>query len=245
MQDIASAQNKNYKLWASLLDSKGVQTHQCAILAGKKVVLEHVQNHLDKVIAVLMPAKPVSGFPSKIDKFRLTSKLFDQLDVFGTGFPLLVVQVPEIKPWSKEVVLDGCSVLLTQQDPKNVGAILRSAAAFGVSHVLLGPGCAHPFHPQSTRAASGTVFQHHYLKVKDLTELKDLPTVALDMSGENIVDFVFPKSFVLVPGVEGPGLPKGFEPSRRITIKMSHGVESLNVMQATTIALYEWSKGAT
>lgn len=44
------------------------------------------------------------------------------------------------------------------QDPGNLGAIFRSAAAFGFQEVLLGPGCADPFHPKALRGSMGAAF---------------------------------------------------------------------------------------
>ena len=44
------------------------------------------------------------------------------------------------------------------QDPGNLGALLRSAAAFGFQEALLGPGCADPFSPKALRGSMGAAF---------------------------------------------------------------------------------------
>ena len=57
-------------------------------------------------------------------------------------------------PWP-----DGCTLFIPFQDPENVGAVIRSAAAFGVARVVLLKEAAHPFHPRSSRAAGSALFQ--------------------------------------------------------------------------------------
>ena len=52
-----------------------------------------------------------------------------------------------------------CVYLHGVRDPGNVGAVLRSAAAFGVASVVLGPHCADPYGPRAVRASMGAVFE--------------------------------------------------------------------------------------
>jgi len=70
---------------------------------------------------------------------------------------LAVVAEPELRRWAGDsgfaVYLDGV------QDPGNVGAIVRSAAAMGAESVFLGDRCADPYHPAAVRASAGTVFR--------------------------------------------------------------------------------------
>ena len=65
--------------------------------------------------------------------------------------------------------------------------------------------------------------------------------VALDSSGKDIRGFDFPPAFLLLPGVEGPGLPPEMKEGA-VSIPLSHDVESLNGAVAASIALYEWRR---
>jgi TrmH family RNA methyltransferase len=273
MQEITSRQNKSYQLWYDLLESKGVQTHQRAILAGKKIILDTLQRHLNHVSALLVPDEAPEKLSSmmsdkaffmasKIPQYLIKKELFKGLDISGTGFPLLVVQVPVFKKVEKLESVNGAALYLPFQDPKNVCAVLRSAAAFGVSQIFLGQGCAHPFHPQSSRAASGCLFDHKFYRIENLNSIEpSVQTIALDLKGESLAKFKFPKNFLLIPGVEGAGVSgigmtsreagsggtvgtgdglRSFEPKHRVYIPMTDKAESLNAAQATTVALYQW-----
>ena len=175
------------------------------------------------------------------NEYVLDAEMFRALDLFGTRRPILLASLPPIAPWVPG--LSGCQLVIPFQEPSNVGAAIRSAAAFGVKNILLLGKSAHPFHPKSIRASSGTVFSSTFFRVKELGEFKAPGTAqvyALDTKGLDVNRFKFPKDFILVPGVEGPGLPPNFRPDERLTIKMEPGVESLNGATAVSIALFSW-----
>jgi tRNA G18 (ribose-2'-O)-methylase SpoU len=77
--------------------------------------------------------------------------------------------------------------------------------------------------------------------IQDL-RITGAPLLALDAGGKPLQATIFPQSFALLPGVEGPGIPDHVEGSQRISIPMEPGVESLNAATATAIALYEWRR---
>ena len=70
-------------------------------------------------------------------------------------------------PAGKKV--DGGTVFLEGvQDPANVGAIMRSAAAFGIGRVVLDAACADPWSPRALRAGMGGHFALDIVETKDL-----------------------------------------------------------------------------
>lgn len=177
---------------------------------------------------------------------RLSDSLFKELDVAGTHAPLLLVRVPEMTAWrDDEPWPAGCTLFVPFQDPENVGAVIRSAAAFGVAQVVLLREAAHPFHPRSSRAAGPALFQ---VPLRSGPRLSDLhaagaPLIAMDTTGPELSEAAFPERFGMVVGVEGPGLPAHLREGERRRIAMRPAVESLNAAAAAAIALYVWSRG--
>ena len=247
IRDVASESNPSYKLALDLLTGKGIRKNNQALIAGPRVVAEVLERFPSRVEGWLTDSKgsppPESGGP--ITWFRLADPLFRNLDVSGTKSPLLLVRVPEMTPWSAEAPWpDGCTLFVPFQDPENVGAVIRSAAAFGVARVVLLREAAHPFHPKAARAAGTALFQVILEQGPSIRELQasQIPIIALSAEGPDIGAEPFPDRFGLVAGIEGPGLPDHLRhgPTRRIP--MEPGVESLNAATATAVALYAWKQ---
>lgn len=127
------------------------------------------------------------------------------------------------------------------QDPGNLGAILRSAAAFGFQEALLGPGCTDPFHPKALRGSMGAAFLLPLRRVEAL-DLDAGHWFALDGGPGSVplaeADLTPPLR--LWVGNEGHGwsgvdLSQGVQ---RLAIPIQ-GVESLNAAVAAGIACYE------
>ena len=136
------------------------------------------------------------------------------------------------------------------QDPGNVGAIIRSAAAFGCALALLGAGCADATHPRVTRAATGAWFQLPIARSPDLAA--DL--AALRGCGAQIIacspagggqrqdePAAAPPATATVYlfGNEGAGVSDELAPliDATISIPISPKVESLNVAVAAGVIL--------
>jgi tRNA G18 (ribose-2'-O)-methylase SpoU len=133
-------------------------------------------------------------------------------------------------------------VLIPFQNPENVGAAVRSAAAFGASQVILLAESAHPFHPKALRASGGSALRLQLRQGPALDQLPaNLPIIALSPGGDDIRQATFPSSFGLLTGMEGRGLPDDWR-RRAVGIPISPAVESLNAAAAVAVALYEWKR---
>jgi RNA methyltransferase, TrmH family len=129
------------------------------------------------------------------------------------------------------IALDGV------QDPGNVGTIVRLAAAFDASGVLLLPGSADPFGPKAIRASSGAILS---VPVAPITAEEllacGLPIVATAMSGAP--SDPPPRNAILVFGNEGTGVSQPLlDRATKLSIPMTQRVESLNVASAAAILL--------
>ena len=245
--DVSSSSNKSYKEWKALLTGRGIKRHGKALVSGPKVVSELFNLYPERIqgwITIPDGSPPPTEMSCNIPWYRLNKNLFRELDIHGTGHPLLVVKIPEPVPFREEDAAEKIILLIPFQDPSNIGAVIRSAAAFGVTTVVLLEEAAHPFHPKSIRAAGTSVFTVKCMKGPSIKRIEKIgrPVIALSTDGCDISTFGFPERFALLPGLEGPGLPEGLKADYTVSIPIEPPVESLNAAVATSIALYELGK---
>jgi len=151
-----------------------------------------------------------------------------------------------------EEVLAGTkrvAVLENVQNPTNVGAIFRSAAALGMDAVLLTPDCSNPLYRRSCRVSMGTVFQipWTYLGENWVEELRNMgfKTAAMALRDDSYAidapELRQVERLAVVLGSEGDGLTDGTIADCDYTVKipMYHGVDSLNVAAASAVAFWE------
>jgi 16S rRNA (guanine527-N7)-methyltransferase len=244
VRTISSDQNPVFKDLKKSLTGRGIRKTGQALAAGEKLVAEILAAHPEICLAwVSGHDQPPPDVVPRLHWYQLTPELLGELDIFGTRAPLLLIRLPEMPVWTpSEVFPAGASVLIPFQDPENVGAAIRSAAAFGATQAILLAESANPFHPKALRASGGAVLSLPLRQGPALDAIPhELPVVALSSEGTDIRQAAFPPAFGLLPGLEGPGLP---EPWRRraVRIPIRPEVESLNAAAATAVALYEWKR---
>jgi TrmH family RNA methyltransferase len=131
---------------------------------------------------------------------------------------------------------DTCLALWRLADPGNVGALLRTADAFGAA-VALSDGCADPLSPKALRASAGAIFRVPLLPWEGAPGRR-IALVAHGGAPLDAVDLSPPLTFLL--GSERGGLPDDLTAQcHTATIPLPGAAESLNVAAAGAIALYE------
>ena len=142
-------------------------------------------------------------------------------------------------------------ILENVQNPTNVGAIFRSAAALGMDAVLLTPGCSNPLYRRSARVSMGTVFQIPWTFTgewpADMERLNALgfKTAAMALSDNSVSiddpDLMAEEKLAILMGSEGDGLTTETIAACDYTVKipMYHGVDSLNVAAASAVAFWQ------
>lgn len=246
---ISSPENKSYKLFKSLLSSKGIEKNRLFLMWGERFVKETLQRHRDSVEEIIIrQGGPYPEYLSPdIPTTELSVELFKELDPFGTGPPILVLRQPNMEPFIKSGIQKPL-LAIPFQDPANVGAVIRTAAAMGIKRVILLKSSANPLHPRSVRAAGPYVLDMNFFGKLDMEEVRSLglPVIGLapPPKGRDLFRFRFPEEFVLLPGLEGPGLLPGVV-DEVISIPMEPPVESLNAAMATGMVLLWWRYNRT
>lgn len=244
-REIRSPNNPTFKRLLKLTRARGIVKYGKALLSGPKQVKEVLRDFPDFCSGIIYSEKtemPVVPAPLEIPFYRLSSELFRRIDIYDTGHPVLLIRADPFSRWSDASLNSGCTLCIPFQDPANVGAVIRSAAAFGVSRTVLLKEAANPFLPKSMRVAGSTLFRVPIFEGPSINSLNvpKVPLLALSPEGEDIGSFQFPPSFCLVPGLEGPGLPRHLKKATLLSIPMAQGIESLNAAVVTGIALYLW-----
>ena len=192
---------------------------------------------------------PWAVSPERVDRGRLDALL--GRDIAHQGAALLA---DPLAPPSLQSVLDkpGVIIVLDQvTDPRNVGAIMRSAAAFGASAVITQDRNAPEETGGLAKAASGALEKMPLLRAVNIArtiialKAANVWCIGLDAAGKPLSGPAFAdRRVALVLGAEGEGL-------RRLTretcdeiagLTIKGAVESLNVSAAASVALYELSR---
>ncbi len=161
----------------------------------------------------------------------------------------------------REVIRDAKRIVVLEdvENPTNVGAIFRSAAAFGIDAVLLSPACVDPLYRRAMRVSVGNVFNIPWAfvgfneaawKEKGIEMLKaeGFTTVSMALREDNVtIDDPALKQaekLAILMGNEGIGLADStIEASDYVAkIPMQNGVDSLNVAVAAALVMWELRK---
>ncbi len=142
--------------------------------------------------------------------------------------------------WAKSATGPLCVLLHGIHDPGNVGAIVRSAEAFGAASVAIGPGTADPFSPKAVRASMGAIFAVPLTKsAAAIAELPGTKIALVPGEGERLDQLERIAELTLMVGAEREGLPRDVIHSADLVAHIPIRSDSLNAAMAATVALYE------
>ncbi len=162
--------------------------------------------------------------------------------VSGLGSGTRTLAVYEAR-WASAATGPLCVCLYGVGDPGNVGAVLRSARAFGAASVAFGPGTADPYSPKAVRASMGAVFE---LQLARVDTVADLPGAAVALSADATVTLsdLEIEGVTFLIGAERRGLPADVLAAADEVARIPIQTHSLNAAMAATIALYEATRMA-
>lgn len=205
-----------------------------AVQAGFTVVEQYVRDDYDEYIA-----------PS-VQTFELEARTFQS--VSDTESPRGVLAVCEMpgEPRVDLGVTDWVLVADEVSDPGNLGTLIRSAEAAGVSAVILSGSTVDPWSPKVVRASAGAVFHVPLLHDESLHSVRQRGVRLLGTTSHEAIGSALPTSMYecdvsgtvgVVVGNEAHGLPTDAPVDEWITIPHVGRSESLNVAMAGTVAL--------
>ena len=139
------------------------------------------------------------------------------------------------------------------RDPLNLGSIIRSAAAFGVEHIVMTDDCADIYNPKTVRSAMGSLFKipnisvvadiHSFIRIARMNGRR-VYSAELNPDAISLDNVTLSKTDLVIIGNEGHGIPQDVskECDSAIYIPISSMTESLNASVAAAIFMWELRK---
>ncbi len=244
------ASGKPLKWYRELEERKGRLADGAFLIEGDKAVRQIVAGQPESVTEILSVHEPppiYRDYPAR----RVTASQFRYISRTQTPQGILaVVRLPEDIYSASLPHNIGKKVLLLEdiQDPGNAGTLIRTAAAFGFSGVILTENGADPFSPKCVQATAGSVLSVWLRRTKDSLELaqalknQHFIMVAADLDGTVGPEVIKGRERLLLAlGNEAAGLSKELLNMADYRLRIlvdSQKAESLNVASCGAILMY-------
>ena len=245
MTSLTSRDNPKVKRWIRLAgDARYRRSEKRALLEGPHLLAAALQHGIRPLVVLVTEEGAANA--------EIAALLPANAVVLGKGVFRAIVDSETPQGVAAEIAIPdprkatGNTIFLEGvQDPANVGAILRSAAAFGIGRVVLDRACADPWSPKALRAGAGGHFALGIVETNDLAAeieaFKGTVACTVPRGGIALADAPLDRDTAWIFGAEGSGLSD--ETIRRadvrVTIRMAAGMESLNVAAAAAICLHQ------
>lgn len=241
--EITSPNNPQVKYIKQLQSKKYRDREKCFVVEGEHLVQEALKQGFIKKIYVL------EDYDASQLTFQYTTVSIDVMKKMSelTSVPSMIALCRHLEfdtqPIKRALILDSV------QDPSNVGALIRSAKAFGFDIIYVSAQCADVYNSKTIRASQGAVFAIPVVLCDLCTVIEQLKKQSFEVFTTSLKGTSLSQAnlqhdhFAVILGNEGVGVSKEVAKlataSLRIEIK---GVESLNVAIAGSIIMYEMTK---
>ena len=269
---ITSRNNETVKFFASLQTKKGRDLARAFIAEGEKLTLEALEGGLPVTHILVLSEKSKSIF-AKLSPYFNDERFSDtEIILLGEGAfskistensPQGVISVIKYLDFFREMDIiynvgffqepgERALILSSVRDPGNVGAVIRSATAFGVDHIILTADSADLYNPKTVRSAMGSLFRVKCTVVSDIIgSVKALISGGRRIFAAELSDTARPISDIdLLPtdifiiGNEGHGIPTELSAaaSGSVYLPISKKTESLNAAVAAAVFMWEQNR---
>ena len=269
-RDIISSRNNPTVKWAASLADKKGRGESCSFIAeGEKLTVEALRRGL--------PVTHIFVMEGKEERILDLLKPFDNVDIYAECQVICLSESAFLKISTEKAPQGVISVikyldffcnsdiiykedffiskgeralsLYSLRDPGNLGAVIRSAVAFGVQHIVLSADSADIYNPKTVRAAMGTMFGVKITFVKDFKSFviaakengRAVYAAELSDGARNVRDIDLKSDDIFIIGNEGHGIPKEISENctGSVFIPISEGAESLNASVAAAVFMWE------
>ncbi|WP_230659332.1 TrmH family RNA methyltransferase [Psychrobacter sp. I-STPA10] len=254
MERITSDKNPTVKLANALLTQSRQRKKQAqTVLEGTHLIDAALRSNtpLAQVLVAQSAyshpevAQLLSLMPAAMPITMLSDKLYRSISNLGNGIDIMaIMDIPCPVLDDIKGIDSDCLILNDIQDSGNVGTLLRTAAAVGISTVLCTTATAQVWSPKTLRAGMGAQFSLQIfegLSVDDILANVRVPLLATSSHTDTLIyqqDLTTPVAWVL--GHEGQGVcDELMQTATPIALPQPNGQESLNVAIAGALCLYE------
>jgi TrmH family RNA methyltransferase len=257
MTEFLNISQAQLKRWARLADAKARQEEGLFLAEGVKVVEELLASDWRIKAFLIMPEKikywEGLALPATKDipVYQLTrspwQKIGQDREPEGIMAVVAMKQVPNCSSWLAET--SGNILILHEvNNPRNLGALARSARWFGFDGIILSANSADYTNPKAVRASMGSIF--HLTIIPDIDLSAALPEIKKHffVVGSDVRDGLLPhpvqKKAALLLGNESHGLSEAIlrMADEKWSIPGSGKADSLSLPQAAAIMMYECTK---
>jgi tRNA G18 (ribose-2'-O)-methylase SpoU len=257
VEPVPSAADPRLVDYVGLRDPQGrllTETHLgCFIVEGFTAI--------ERLLASTHPVRSIAALPARIERVRAligerpitVYEVEREVLAAVAGFDLhrgVVASADRPAPLDIAAVLPDARLIVALEglnDPENLGAIARTARAFGADALLVDATCADPWARRTVRVSMGQILSLPIIRSDrwhddlDAARAAGFTVAALTPSADavSLHRWSVPERVVLTFGAEGPGLPMATQQRAdvRLRIPISPDVDSLNVGHAAAVVL--------